>query len=195
MTAEIRPAEVADAYDIARVHVESWRETYRGMVPDEMLAALSVQKRTDAWGQIMAGPSKDGGITCVFLAVIDGVIVGFGSCGAQRTDTLRDRGYDGEVGAIYILQSVQGRGLGKRLMNSMVKNLRGRGFHGAALWVLRENARARRFYESGGGVKIGDRCEDRGGGVTFYEVAYGWPNLAAFVWEPSEGDSHVVEAG
>ena len=33
----IRPAQTADAPGIARVHVEAWRSTYRGIVSDAFL--------------------------------------------------------------------------------------------------------------------------------------------------------------
>src|SRR5580700_11026321 len=45
----LRKAELIDAPKIARVHVASWLETYKGILPDEMLAALSVERRTHAW--------------------------------------------------------------------------------------------------------------------------------------------------
>lgn len=34
----IRLARPGDENEIARVHVESWRSTYKGIVPDEVLA-------------------------------------------------------------------------------------------------------------------------------------------------------------
>lgn len=45
----IRPAQVSVAAAIAKVHVDSWRTTYRGMVPDSYLQALSYEQRTRRW--------------------------------------------------------------------------------------------------------------------------------------------------
>jgi hypothetical protein len=45
-----------------------------------------------------------------------------------------------------------------------------------SLWVLRENAKARRFYERLGGVVVAEKEERRAGGV-LVEVAYGWRGL------------------
>ncbi len=191
MTAEIRIAKAADASAIARVHVASWHETYRGMVPDAMLAALSVEQRSKAWLQILEGSGEgntpggpgacraDAEGTLVFVADLDGSTVGFASCGAQRTGSLRERGYEGEFSAIYVLQAAQRLGLGRRLMVSMATDLQGRGFRGAALWVLRDNARARRFYEFLGGIPVAERNDDREGGLTLPEVAYGWTDLSS----------------
>jgi hypothetical protein len=58
----------------------------------------------------------------------------------------------------------------------MASDLIGRGFSAAALWVLRENLRARRFYEHLGGKVIGER-EDVRDATILIELAYGWPDL------------------
>jgi hypothetical protein len=50
----IRPATLADAAAIAKVHVEAWRETYRGLVPDSVLAGLSVERGVRAWTDMLA---------------------------------------------------------------------------------------------------------------------------------------------
>src|SRR5262249_59084004 len=49
----IRAATPADACAIARVHVQAWQETYRGLVPDAMLDALSVKRNTGMWETII----------------------------------------------------------------------------------------------------------------------------------------------
>ena len=54
---QIRRATVADAPRIAQMHVESWLETYTGIVPQEILAALSVPRRTLAWESILRDPA------------------------------------------------------------------------------------------------------------------------------------------
>src|SRR6202035_4014414 len=100
--AHIRVATPADAHGLGRMHVTSWHETYAGILPDKMLSALSVEARAAAWAQIMEEPPTAGS-TVIYLGEHKGTIVGFGACGAQRTENLRDKGYDGEFGAIYVL--------------------------------------------------------------------------------------------
>jgi ribosomal protein S18 acetylase RimI-like enzyme len=58
----------------------------------------------------------------------------------------------------------------------MSSSLQQRGFSAAALWVLRENLRARRFYERLGGKVIAE-TEDVRGAATLVELAYDWPDL------------------
>jgi ribosomal protein S18 acetylase RimI-like enzyme len=171
----IRIASIEDAPELASMHVASWRETYAGILPDAMLSALSVEGRTAMWDRILRDPEKADS-TIVHLVEDGDRIVGFGSCGSQRLATLKKKGYDGEFGAIYVLRAFQRQGVGKRLMSTMALDLASRGFSAASLWVLRENAVARAFYERFGGQVI-DVREDVRGGATLVEVAYGWANL------------------
>ena len=50
----VRPAVLDDAAAIARVHVASWRTTYRGLLPDDFLSSLSEESYTDRWRRVMA---------------------------------------------------------------------------------------------------------------------------------------------
>jgi ribosomal protein S18 acetylase RimI-like enzyme len=163
----------SDSADLAQMHVASWRETYPGLVPEAMLSSLSVGARAAAWSRVLAEPSPS---SAVFVAELGGSIVGFGSCGPQRADTLRIKGYDGEISAIYVLKALQRRALGTRLLLAMASRLQACGFQAASLWVLRDNAPARRFYERCGGQMIAEREDVRPQGILF-EVAYGWSDL------------------
>jgi len=155
------------------VHVSSWREAYAGILPTALLDGLSAHARAAMWRGVMNDP---GGMA-LFVAENEGRIVGFGACGVQRDASLKAQGYDGEVGAIYVLRAHQRVGLGRALMTMMAERLREQGMRGATLWVLRENALARSFYERLGGAAIGERTEEQEG-VTLSEIAYGWRDLS-----------------
>jgi ribosomal protein S18 acetylase RimI-like enzyme len=171
----IRTASSADARNLASMHVASWHETYLGIVPDAVLSSLSVDGRTAMWEQILSAPATSGS-TVVYLADIEGKIVGFGSCGSQRAEVLKEKGYDGEISAIYVLKAFQRHAIGTRLLYAMASDLSKRGFGSASLWVLRDNAPARLFYEHYGGKVIAER-EDVGADGVLIELAYGWTNL------------------
>jgi len=166
----LRPAVPFDAEGIARVHVQAWRETYAGIMPDERLAALSVAERTQRWRDIMALPAPD---AALFVAFNGPALVGFGHCGRQRSPQLA---YAGEFTAIYVLKEVQRTGVGRGLMMSMKEHLQGCGIASASLWVVKENARARAFYEALGGEAVAEKTEHRGG-YSLNEIAYGWRDL------------------
>ncbi len=89
---------------------------------------------------------------------------------------LKAQGFDGEIGAIYVLQLFQRQGIGRALVSALSCDLGNRGFRGCALWVLQENVPARHFYEKYGGEVVGERKDVRGQ-VVLTEVAYGWRDI------------------
>ena len=174
-----REAKSSDAAALGKLHVASWRESYAGLLPDHLLDGLSADARSAMWSAILSDPAMFGGTT-VFVAESEGEIVGFGACGSQRDEALKGKGFDGEIGAIYVLRSHQRAGLGNSLMSLMSRKLLDEGRRAAALWVLRENLPARTFYECLGGVVVGER-NDEESGTMLAEVAYGWSELSALV--------------
>lgn len=172
---QIRAAIPPDAAAIAAVHVAAWRESYAGLVPERVLASLSVADRAARWQGILSRPEAFDD-TATFLAEGEGGVLGFASCGAQRTPTLRDQGFTAEISAIYILRAAQRRGLGAALMAALARALLTRGHPAASLWVLERNAPARRFYERLGGEVVG-RKEEQREAMTLHELAYGWRDL------------------
>lgn len=172
----LRKATVHDAEQLGAVHVAAWKETYTGLLPEEMLSGLSAERRCAMWARILGHPSAFDD-TVVFLAEDQGVIIGFGACGRQRDERLGAQGFDAEIGAIYVLRSHQHQGIGQDLMRAMSSELQSSGFAAIALWVLRENTAARAFYEHLGGEMLGEKADQRGH-TTLIEVAYGWRGWA-----------------
>ncbi|SFL37247.1 GNAT family N-acetyltransferase [Methylobacterium pseudosasicola] len=179
----IRPAGLDDAPAIAAIHVAAWLETYAGLLPAAMIAALTVEMRLAAWTRILGDPASG---TTVAVAEGPAGLVGFGSCGAQRSAELAADGFDGEVSAIYVLRAAQRRGTGSALMAALAAHLRQSGHRAASLWVLHDNVSARQFYERLGGSVVGERAERREQ-ATLMEVAYGWRDLAALQRSPVSG--------
>ena len=166
----IRPATGADVLAMAKVHIVSWRESYPGMLPEPMLARMSIADEAIRWQRMLDRPGAWGrGIA--FVAEQDGAIVGYGSCGEQRSERLRERGFTGEIGELYVLRSAQGNGVGSGLMKAMAAVLLNRGHRGMSLWVLEPNSAARRFYERLGGTPMARKD----GSLT--EIAYAWSDL------------------
>jgi GNAT superfamily N-acetyltransferase len=141
----IRPGAPEDARAIAEVHVASWRDAYRGLLPDEYLDTLSVEEREARRLVWFADPEPGSG---VLVAEEGGRIVGFASFGPSRDDDASDG--VGEVPAIYVDPGAVGAGIGRELFAAATRALRDGGFRRATLWVLEANERARRFYERAG---------------------------------------------
>jgi ribosomal protein S18 acetylase RimI-like enzyme len=165
----IRRATVDDAAAIARVHIESWRAAYRGIVPQAHLDGMSLADRTERWEVQLAGDPA----VATFVADEGAAgVVGFANGGPCRSDGLDS---DGELYAIYLLPARWRSGLGRLLMRAVVDELRARGMASLSVWVLRDNI-ACRFYEALGGVRAGER-EHFVGGACLPKVAYAWAAL------------------
>jgi L-amino acid N-acyltransferase YncA len=174
----IRAATPADAPAIGRIHVESWRGTYSGILPERLLHSLSAVVRAAMWqGALEREPP-----VLLFVAQqANGDVVGFAGGGPCRATSLP---HDAEVYAIYLMGTARQRGCGRRLMAALAGALHARGFRSLCLWVLRENTNARGFYGRLGGRVVGERREVDGEDA-FDEVAYGWDRLDSLCSEPS----------
>ncbi|WP_323368611.1 GNAT family N-acetyltransferase [Radiobacillus deserti] len=137
----IRKATDSDAKGISKVHVESWKTTYRDILPHDYLEQLSYKDREQRWLDNMKNSS-------VFVAEDElGKIVGFANGGKERTGTYNVKG---ELYAIYLLKDYQRKGIGKKLLKAVTKELLKQNLTSMLVWVLRDNA-SREFYEKMGG--------------------------------------------
>ena len=174
----IRAAIPADAQPIARVHVEAWRESYRALVPEHVIEALSVDRNTGMWAAVLAG----GASSIVHVVERPGVaadeaeLVGFGSATDARSPAL---GASGEITAIYLLESFKRRGIGRMLLKGLLGAFAERGHRSAGLWVLADNHGTRRFYEALGGRPGAPRFVTDGP-ADMHEIAYIWDDLSGF---------------
>lgn len=168
----IRQAQVNDAPAIARIHVDTWRTTYTGLIAEEYLAKLSYERGRTQWIENLTDQKEKRTFVAENQA---GQIVGFATCGPIR-GTIED--FDGELYAIYVLKAFQGMGYGKLLVTRAAQYLASAGYHSLVIWVLKENP-ACGFYERIGGRKVGEK-EIVIGGQPLIEVAYAWHDLGAF---------------
>ena len=171
----IRLAQPSDAGGIARVHVDSWRSTYRGIVPDNYLAGLSYEQRENYWRSILTHRSETP--QWIYVAELDaGTIVGFACGGIERE---QNPVYRGELYAIYLLADHQKQGIGRGLMQAVARSLVDAGTDSMLVWVLAENP-SRAFYQSLGGQYVREKPITIGD-VTLTEVAYGWRDLQSLM--------------
>ncbi|MEV8613745.1 GNAT family N-acetyltransferase [Amycolatopsis sp. NPDC051373] len=167
--ATVRPAVVADAAGIARVHVGSWRAAYAGLLPADFLAGLSASRREAFWAESLAAPAPRH--TVLVAETPDGTIAGFAASTPSRDeDATPDTG---ELASIYLLPEFWSQGFGRALHARALTAL-ATDFATATLWVLAGNTRARTFYERTGWTLDGrTKVESVANGtVTLEEVRY-----------------------
>lgn len=166
-----REAEIADSAAIAKVHVDSWRTTYAGIVPTDYLARLSYEQRERVWHRTLSAPL---GVEFVYVAEDTvGNVVGFASGGPERS---RHKDYKGELFAVYISDQDQRQGVGSQLVSCVAKRLSQQGIQSMLVWVLADNPSCR-FYEALGGKLVSEQTIVIGGSPLI-EVAYGWPDIS-----------------
>jgi GNAT superfamily N-acetyltransferase len=170
-TITIRRAEPADAQAIASVQTESWRSTYAGLVPAEFLANMDVSRRAAVWHTGLTDPMRR---HCYFVAEdTDGQVVGFASGGPEREGHAI---YKGELSAIYILDTYQKQGIGRRLVQAVVAWLHENHYRNMLIWVLAQNTVGVGFYEAMGGKRVDSKTINIGG-ENLEETSYGWLDL------------------
>lgn len=165
----VRRAVASDADAIERVRTDTWRDAYRGLMPDSLLDGLGYDATRRRAVMSVLPPHQ-----FVLVAEVDGAVVGF--CLGGRSRTPEDP-YRGEVYAIYVLPEHQGRGIGRALLQAGAKELVERGFGSMIIWVLRENAPSRRFYERMGGRYVRDEARELEG-LHITETGYGWDDIS-----------------
>jgi ribosomal protein S18 acetylase RimI-like enzyme len=160
----IRDARPVEVEVIARINVQAWRESYTGLVPDELLAGI-FEERKSARARFF--DERDPTARLLVVEAAD-QIVGFAEGGACRQKEL---GTEAEIHAIYLLDEAKRQGTGRQLMANLFEHLRAKRFASAGLFVLVSNTPARRFYEALGGTPGPERTLDVKG-IPLSEVAY-----------------------
>lgn len=171
----IRSGVIEDAAEASRMHSETWRASYRGLVPDALLDGLAPSRWEAGWRRGFASidPTR-----AVRVAEISGRIVGFAAAGRARSGG--PPGYNGEVYALYVHPERQGQRIGRTLLRAVAGALAERGLVPIVIWTLFDNPRSRAFYEGRGGAVIGEKREPFDGYV-LREVGYGWEDATALL--------------
>lgn len=153
-----RPATLDDIPALVRIHAQSWRETYAGLLPQDQIEQLTTPDLLTARWHAILSPDRGARV-----AMVDG---GFAAMGPQRDEGLQQAGYPQELWAIYLLRCAQGKGWGRALMAAVASAP-------FTALVLEGNAPACQFYATSGGRVIAERPETIGD-TAINELVYGW---------------------
>ncbi|HCA5284255.1 GNAT family N-acetyltransferase [Acinetobacter nosocomialis] len=158
---DIRIASFNDALSIAEVHVQAWKETYAGMVKQEILDELNVLDKEQLWKEISRSPDHK-----LFIYTENGVVKGF------LDGYLSPESNIAEILAFYLLKEVQKQGLGRELFQKFYQCALNQGYAFIRLEVFNKNP-SRFFYEKMGAQLINEaELPEFGLGIT--ELLYQW---------------------
>ncbi len=164
----IREATQVDAAAIARLHLDNWRIAYRGIVPDDLLEAITVESRQRHWDGVLAEPD---GAEFVYVAEDEGgQIIGIASGGPELGG---DPYYRGELYVLHVRPDAQGQGVGRALMRAVAERLAADDIITLLVWMLRENHPARHFYAALGGRFVREQPA-LFEGMLLMDAGYGW---------------------
>ena len=159
----IRAGSAAHAAQIAAVQREAWFAAYEGVIAPEVIdrvttpdngARVRQSFRTRPWQRMLVA---------VDPAAVDPAAsgtVGYASFGPEM-DVLNapwphpltadgEGGRVAELYALYVRPAWWSTGTGRALMEKVLARSAAAGYRSITLWVLRDNQRARRFYERAG---------------------------------------------
>jgi GNAT superfamily N-acetyltransferase len=152
----VRSAWAADAPAVARLQIKTWRESYAGLLPLEILDTLPVESFASAWEKSIARPTE--ARQRVLVALERATVRGFAAT-APATDGDANPARDAEVTEFVVDADFRNAGHGSRLLHAAVDTLRSDGFARATLWLAPTAEGLRRFLVSQGWAPDGAHRE------------------------------------
>ena len=173
----IRPATSQDIPVIAALHIAGWKGAYGGIVNQDYLDSLTVEKRIKDWTEWMGSGESE-----IFLAEENANPAGFVVIGRTKTpppgsSPIRPS-HSGEIYALYLDPQFWRQGVGTALIKHAAQELKARKHSSICLWVLEANVRGKAFYEKMGGQRLGGKMIEIGPS-TLKEICYGWKDTTA----------------
>jgi ribosomal protein S18 acetylase RimI-like enzyme len=169
----LRCAQAADEPAIARLHADSWRTAYRGILRDDFLDGTVSANRRELWRTRFSGIDREDQL--ILVSEEGGEIQAF-ACAFLDADPLWGTLLDN----LHVIPGLKGRGLGRQLMSKVAENIQQRGLHSTLhLWVYEQNIPARGFYERLGGVITDCVAESAPDGSRVNALRYGWRELSS----------------
>jgi GNAT superfamily N-acetyltransferase len=160
---EIRAARSTDTPDIARIHVEAWRDAYAALLPPEYLARLDSKIEAARW-------SRANRVESTLVADAEGEVVGYAITGPARRRAVPG----GEIYALYVETDWREQGIGRALIEAAFAGFRRRGLTEAVIWCLEGNFAGRGFYERCGGRRLSESRIEDVAGMPLPTVGYHW---------------------
>lgn len=162
----VRQLIVDDAQQAAAIQVETWKDTYKGMIPSETLESMTLEYMIPMWTRLIGENS----LKLNLLGVFEGTNL-LGTVGSGVSREKND--YECELWAMNIPVRNQRRGLGRVLFQASVDMLRSSEYKSMYFYCIDKNENALHFYRSMGG-RITDRIAIRNG---YQELMVVWDSL------------------
>lgn len=157
-----------DIEQVAKILINSWKIAYRDIIDKTFLENLSLEEKI----QKLKEQYKDGGYT-IARNKDTNEVVGVTRFEKRLDELDRFIEYDGEIYALYVKPGLLRKKIGSRLLLHAKERLREQENHKMIIWCLKENQPSIKFYESMGGVLLGEKIHNIGG-KDYPLVGYGY---------------------
>ena len=157
-----------DIEQVAKILVDSWKIAYKDFIDKTFLQNLSLEEKIEKLKQeykvreYTIARNKD-----------TNEVVGVTRFGKRLDELDRFTEYDGEIDGLYVKPGLLRKKIGSRLLLYAKEKLKEQGNHKMIIWCLKENEPSRKFYESMGGILLGEKMHNIGG-KNYPLVGYGY---------------------
>ena len=157
-----------DIEQVAKILIDSWKIAYKDIIDKIFLQNLSLEEKIQTLNEEyktrthMIARNKD-----------TNEIVGVTRFGKRLDELDRFTEYDGEIYALYVKPGLLRKKIGSKLLQYAKERVKEQGNHKMIIWCLKENEPSRKFYESMGGILLGEKMHNIGG-KNYPLVGYGY---------------------
>lgn len=149
---EIRYNRLEDQEQMAHIKVDSWNETYKGIIDDDYLASLDYQIQTDRYIESFDEYKYN---VLVAIEKETNKVIGYSCFSTTQNEFVPSS--DCELVSLYLAPGYTGKGIGNSLFRETIKILKGYNKRNMIIWCIKENKNAIKFYQKLGGNKITEK--------------------------------------
>lgn len=146
MKPEVRRGTPNDLAGVMKVFLACWRESYRGILPDSVVDAMTDTAARTMWRRALASARGKS-----LVAELGGKIAGITRYDTDQNSSERT----GAVHSLYTDPGVQGAGIGSFLLGAAEEAIHSAGLRSATLWVFADNTPSIGFYTARGWIPDG----------------------------------------
>jgi len=171
---ELRAAELSDYIEIAKLHAENWRLTYKEIMSDNYLNNEVDNERLDTWHKKLKNPNRNQFVT---VANLENSIVGF-CCLIINEDSF----FGSYIDSLHVSADLQKSGIGKMMIRHSAKIISEKADSKKMyLWVYESNRNARIAYESLGATNYETIEKANVDGTISKTCRYTWNDIISLI--------------
>ena len=162
----IREGKLSDADQITAIKVDSWKETYKNLIPKEALNKITYEKEKEKYINKFNNRR-------IVVYEENNEILGYSFFGKrQNVNKEKMEDYTSEIYALYIKNDFKRKGVGTKLINHICDTLKKENNEKVLLWCLKDNQNAIDFYKKNGFEYLNNKKEELNG-VNIEELSFG----------------------